>query len=77
VCSSWILYGFIGSFLRTTFHTVVTGISSSRDALRTDFFGLLPNVSLTRWTFSSLTPGRPLLFRRHKQPVVTNLLCQS
>jgi hypothetical protein len=53
----------------------VHGLCTS--ALRIDFFGILPNVSLTRWTFSSLTPGRPLLFRGHKQPVVTNFLCQS
>jgi hypothetical protein len=65
---------YVDSFLMTTFHTVVTGIWSSRDALLIDFFGVLPNVSLTRWTFSSLTPGRPLLFHGHKQFVFTNFL---
>jgi hypothetical protein len=40
------------------------------------FFGLLVNVSLRRSASSSLTPGRPLFFSGHKQPVVTNFLCQ-
>jgi hypothetical protein len=30
----------------------------------------------TRSASSSLTPGRPLFFSGHKQPVATNFLCQ-
>jgi hypothetical protein len=48
LCSSCNLNRFIVSFSRGTFHTVTGGIRSSRDARRTDFFGPLVNVSLTR-----------------------------
>jgi hypothetical protein len=36
-----------------------------------EWLGLLVNVSLTRSASSSLTPGCPLFFSGHKQPVAT------
>jgi hypothetical protein len=45
MCSRWIFYGFIDSFLWKTFHTVVTGIRSSRDALCIDLLSTLSSLA--------------------------------
>jgi hypothetical protein len=50
--------------------------SSLRVTQRNDFFGFLVNVSLTTSASTTLTPGRPLSFSGHKQPVAMNFLCQ-
>jgi len=58
-CTNCSLYGYNCSRFRRIFLTVVSGIFSSRLALRTDFLGLRMKVSRTLSTVSSVKLGLP------------------
>jgi len=76
-CNKRIRQGFTCSLFRSTLHTVILNISKWRLARHTDFFGMRRKYSLTRYTLSSNTRGRPAPFPLQRNAVVWVLIPAS